>query len=151
MASKRNARIDFKGFLDFANDVDKLGDAYLKKAVNNSMQKTKDYLNNETLKAMDSSKYNFEPGGESVKELIKVEEMPIEWDGYVCKAFVGVDISQAPQTLILAIKGSPRQSPDRNLYNAMKGKGKFKKQLEKIQEDEFYKVLLEGLNDKHSK
>ena len=148
--SKRTARIDFSGFLDFANDIDQLGDVYLKKAVTNSMQKTKDYLNNETLKAMDSSKYNFEANGESVKELFKVEGMPVEWDGYVCKAYVGVDLSKAPQALILAIKGSPKQSADRNLYNAMKGKGKYKKQLEKIQEEEFYKVLMEGLDDKHT-
>ena len=140
MASKRNARIDFKGFLDFANDLDNLGETYLKKAVANSMQKTKDYLNNETLKAMDSSKYNFEPGGESIKELFKVEEMPIEWDGYICKAFVGVDLSKAPQTLILAIKGSPRQSPDRNLYNAVYG-AQTKKKIMEMQEQAFNKVL----------
>lgn len=145
--SKRTTRIDFQGFLDYARELDQINEKYLRKAVENAMQKAKDYLNNETLKAMDSSKFNFKADGDSIKSLFEIEDMPVEWDGYVCKAFVGVDLSKAPQTLILAIKGSPKQAADRKIYNAMKGKGKQKKQLEKIQEEEFYKVIWEGLLD----
>ena len=144
---KKSSRIDFSGFMDFAKDLDNINEKYLRKAVENALVKTKDYLNNETLKAMDSSKFNFKADGASIESLFEIENMSIEWNGYICKAFVGVDLSKAPQTLILAVKGSPRQAPDRKIYNAMKGKGKTKKQVEKIQEEEFYKVIWEGLID----
>ena len=144
---KRSSRIDFSGFMDLAKDIDNISEKYLRKAVENALVKTKDYLNNETLKAMDSSKFDFKDDGESIKSLFEIEDMPIEWNGYICKAFVGVDLSKAPQTLILAVVGSPKQSADRNIYNALKGKGKHKKVVMKIQEEEFYKVLQEGLLD----
>ena len=144
---KKSSRIDFSGFMDFAKELDNINEKYLRKAVENALQKTKDYLNNETLKAMDTSKFNFKNEGESIKSLFEIEDMQVEWNGYICKAFVGVDLSKAPQTLILAVKGSPRQTADKKIYNAMKGKGKHKKEVEKIQQEEFYIVLQEGLKN----
>lgn len=148
MASKNKARINFDAFLEYAKDLDNLGETYLRKAVENALQKTKDYLNYETLNAMLSSKkYNFKEGGESIESLHEIDAKPIEWNGYICKVFVGVDLSKAPQTLILAVKGTPKNAPDRNIYNAMKGKGKYGKEVAKLQQDEFYKVIWEGLTD----
>lgn len=146
MANKRGAKINFDGFLDYAKDLDNLGEKYLRVAVQNSLEATAKYMNDATRQAMNSSKFNFESSGDSQKELAKVEAMGIEWDGYIAKAFVGVDLSKAPEALILAIKGTPHNAPDKKIYNAMKGKGKHKKQVAQIQSDEFFKVLQEGID-----
>ena len=146
MANKRTANIDFDEFLDYAKELDSIGEKYLREATEKAMIATAKYLNSETEAAMNKSKFNFKNTGDSMKSLKKVEAMGIEWDGYIAKTFVGVDLSEAPQELILSVKGTPHNAPDRNLYNALKGKGKHKKQVEKIQSDEFFKVLQEGMN-----
>lgn len=145
--AKKNFALKFDDFLDYAKELDQINEKYLKKAVNNALVKTKDYLNSESLKAMDTSKFDFNRTGESKEALAKIEAMPIEWDGYTAKVFVGVDIAEAPQALILALKGTPHHAADKNLYNAMKGKGKYRKEVDKIQQEEFFKVMQEALDD----
>lgn len=145
MAVKR-ARIDFEGFLDLARDLDTLGEKYLKQAVTNALEKSAKYLNDQTRQAMQSSQFNFKSTGDTMKSLAEVEAMPIEWEGYIARAYVGVYIPDAPQGLILPLVGTPHHSADKKTYNAMKGKGKHKKEIEKIQSEEFNKVIQEGLN-----
>lgn len=141
--------LNFDGFLDLAKDIDAMGEGYLQKAVNNAFTATKDFVNAEVERAMASSPFNFDgqgySKGESKKSLEEVKAMPVEWNGTVATAKAGVNLSDAPQAIILAY-GTPHLSGDKNLLNALKVKGKVRQEVDRIQAEEFNKVMEEALN-----
>lgn len=140
--------LDFDGFLDLAREVDELGEGYLQEAVERAFTASKDYVNNEIESAMNASKYHFDgtgySKGKAKASLSKVEQLPVEWNGTTASAYVGVDLSEAPEMLFL-IHGTPHLAKDTKLYNAVKVKGKIKKEVERIQAEEFNKVIEEGI------
>lgn len=166
--AKTKFALDFKGFLDFARQVDELGEGYLKKATENALQKSKDYANKQVEKALKDSPYNFYQGrsskhgvggiasptggnnqrasGRTKKSAHEVGEMPLEWNGNSVKGYVGVSWYDAPEIIFLAY-GTPHISADKNLQNAIKVKGKYRKEVDKIQMEEFQKVINEGMNN----
>lgn len=149
MASK-GFSLNFDGFLDFAREVDELGEGYLQKAVDNAFTATKDYAHAEIKKAIASSKYHFDKGqgysqGKIKKSLAVVEQMPVEWKNGVAYARIGVRVRDALEIIFL-IHGSPHTPKDKNLFNAVKVKGKHQKAVEEIQQAEFKKVIEEALN-----
>lgn len=141
--------LDFSGFLGLAEEIDQLGEGYLQKAVDNAFTVSKEYVNAEIEKAMNDSKYNFDgtgySQGKTKASLGVIKQKPVEWDGTTAKAYIGVDLKEAPEILFL-IHGTPHLTKDTKLYNAVKVKGKVKKEVERIQLEEFNKVIEEGLN-----
>lgn len=141
--------LNFDGFLDLAKDIDALGEGHLQKAVNNAFTATKDFVNAEVEKAMDSSPYNFDwqgySKGESKKSLEEVKAIPVEWNGTVATAKAGVNLKDAPQAIILAY-GTPHSAGDKKLLNALKVKGNVRKEVDRIQAEEFNKVMEEALH-----
>lgn len=142
--------LNFEGFLAFARDIDALGEGYLQKAVDNAFTATKDFVNAQVEEAMTTSKFNFDgqgySKGESKKSLTAVKAKPVEWNGTVATAKAGVDLKEAPQAIILAY-GTPHLTGDKKLLNALKVKGKIRKEVDRIQAEEFNKVMEEALND----
>lgn len=141
--------LNFDGFLDLAKDIDALGEGYLQKAVDNAFTATKNFVNAEIENAMDASPYNFDgqgySKGESKKSLEEVKAKPVEWNGTVATAKAGVNLSEAPQAIILAY-GTPHHAGDKKLLNALKVKGNVRKEVDRIQAEEFNKVMEEALN-----
>lgn len=141
--------LDFKNFLDFAEDISKkYGDEVLLYAAEQALEKTRVYVNGEIAEAMDNSPYNFEEGkgfsqGTAKESLAEISEKPTEVSGTVVTAYAGVDLEKAPEVLMLAL-GTPHLAKDTKLYNAIKVKGKVKKEVEKIQKDVFGTVLAGG-------
>lgn len=148
--AKNNFSLNFDGCLDLARDISNFGDNYLQKAVDNAFTKSKEYVNNEVSKAMDASRYNFDgtgySQGKAKASLEEVAKMPVEWTGTVAKANVGVRMRDALEVHFI-IHGAPHTPKDTNLYNAIKVKGKVKKEVERIQKEEFNKVIEEALNN----
>ena len=148
--AKKGFSLNFDGFMDLASDVDKLGEGYLQKAVENAFTKSKEYVNNEVAKAMDASRYNFDgtgySQGKAKASLNEVAKMPVEWTGTVAKANIGVKTKDALEVLFLGY-GTPHLAADPKLINAIKAKGKVKKEVERIQQEEFNKVIEEALNN----
>lgn len=149
--AKTNFSLNFDGFLKLAEDIDNLGNGYLKQAVDNAFTASKDYVNNAVADAMASSRYNFDRGqgysrGKAKASLEKVKNMPVEWDGSVASAYIGVRLRDALEVNFL-IYGTPHLAADTNLRNAIKVKGKYKKEVSKIQLEEFNKVIEEALNN----
>ena len=148
--SKNKFSLNFDGFLDYAREIDNLGGNNLHQAVENALTASKDYVNNEVSKAMDNSRYNFDgtgySKGKAKASLEKISQLPVEWDGTSAKAYIGVDLSEALEVVFI-IHGTPHMAKDKNLYNAIKVKGKYKKQVEEIQKEEFNKVIKEALNN----
>ncbi len=141
--------LDFNGFLDLAEEIDELGEGYLQKAVDNAFTASKDFVNKTIENAMNDSKYNFDgtgySQGKAKASLNEVRQRPVEWNGTTASAYTGVDLSEAPE-MVFMIYGTPHMQKDNKLYNAVKVKGKVKKEVEKIQMQEFNKVIEEGLN-----
>ena len=141
--------LNFDGFLDLAKDIDALGEGYLQKAVDNAFTETKNFVNAEIEKAMDVSPYNFDgqgySKGESKKSLEEVKTQPVEWNGTVATAKAGVNLKDAPQAIILAY-GTPHLAGDKNLLNALKVKGKVRQEVDRIQAEEFNKIMEEALH-----
>lgn len=141
--------LDFDGFLDLAREIDELGEGALQLAVDRAFTRSKDYLNDQIEKAMDASPYHFDgtgySKGKAKKSLAEVRRQPVEWNGTTARAYIGVDVHIAPELLFI-IHGTPHMAKDKNLYNAVKCKGKYKKEVEQIQQEEFHKVLEEALS-----
>lgn len=143
--------LNFDGFLDLAADIDNLGNGYLQQAVTNAFTASKDYVNNAVDEAMEKSPYHFSRGqgysrGKAGMSLAVVRDMPVEWDGSVASAYIGVRLRDALEVTFL-IYGTPHLAADTNLRNAIKVKGKYKKEVSKIQLEEFTKVIEEALKN----
>lgn len=148
--AKNNFSLNFDGFLDLAKELGNLGGEHLQKAVDNAFTASKEYLNNEVSKAMDASRYHFDgtgySQGKAKRSLSLVKDIPVEWTGGVAKAYIGVKMRDALEVHFI-IHGAPHTPKDTNLYNAIKVKGKHKKEVERIQQEEFTKVIEEALNN----
>lgn len=150
--SQRGISIDFNGVLEMQKTLASLGGEVYKQAVVNALAASKDYVNGEILKAMEQSPYNFDGKGYSQekakKGLSKVEKMDVEIRGAEAVAYAGVSFYEAPELWYLAHGGTPHAPiVDQNLYNAVRVKGKVKKEVERIQQEEFTKVIEEALSN----
>ena len=148
--AKNNFSLNFDGFIDYAKQLGNLGGDALQQAVDNAFTASKEYVNNEVSKAMDASRYNFDgkgySKGKAKRSLRLVKDLPVEWSGTVAKAYIGVKMRDALEVHFI-IYGAPHTPKDTNLYNAIKVKGKHKKAVERIQKEEFNKVIEEALNN----
>lgn len=149
--AKQGFTIDFKGFNELAQQLGEIGDETLKKAVDNAFTASKDYVNSEVANAMNKSPYHFDRGqgyslGRAKASLENVKQMPVEWAGNTASAYIGVRMRDALEVVFL-IYGTPHLQADTNLLNAIKVKGKIAKEVSRIQQEEFNKVLMEALNN----
>lgn len=145
--------LDFKDFLDFAYQVEELGGSEaLKKATENALTLSKEEANKNIDLALKNSPYSFEAGQKYSKGGVResfeeVSKRPIEWDGNVCRAYIGVDTAKEPE-ILFAMYGTPQhQMADTNLRNAIQVKGKYRKKIDEIQMNEFQKVIDEVLRN----
>lgn len=141
--------LDFKGFLDIAEDISNLGDDVLLDATVKALDESRKLTNIEIGAAMKASKYSFKKGekysqGDARASLIEVSNMPVEVNGTEVIAYAGVDLSKAPEVAIL-MHGTPHLAKDKKLYNAVKVKGSFRKKIDQLQKDIFNNALEEAL------
>lgn len=142
----KNFALDFDGFLDLAARISEAGgDEALKRATENALKATDEYLTPEIEKAMRSSPHNFDRTGKTAGTLDK--NYDVEWTGTVAKAKVGFKISEGGLASIFLAYGTPHIKPDVKLKNAMKGAGKYKKDIAEIQKAEFNKVINEVMGN----
>ena len=141
--------LNFDGFLDYARKVDEMGGDALKRATENALEKSAEYANGQVIEAMNNSPYSFTKGknysrGTSKSSAEEVAKTPLEWEGTVAKEFVGVSWKVAPQVTYLS-SGTPHLKADTRLKNAVRVKGKVRKEVSRIQQEEFQKVIAEAL------
>lgn len=139
---KYGYNLDFDDFLEMAYKIDELGGTEaLKKATENALRKSGEYAMIQMGKAMKASGYNFTAGqgysqGGAKKALQAALKEGLTWTGSVAEMPVGFDL-EVDADILFAIYGTPHMKPDKNLYNAVKLKGNYGKQVSKIQEAEF--------------
>ena len=147
MAQNKGFSLNFDGFLDLAEEIDELTDTdYLLKVAEQTLEKTKEYVNKEIFLAMNSSSFNFTKGegysqGKAIESFNEVAKMPTEVNGTTVTAYAGFDLDKAPEALILATYGAPHRAYDTKLQNAIKVKGKVKKEVERLQKEAFTNAL----------
>lgn len=149
MAQNKGFSLDFNGFLDLAEDISNISNETLLEATAKALDESRKLVNIEIGKAMKASKYSFKKGekysqGHARKSLIEVAETPIEVSGTEATAFAGFNLENAPEVLALAY-GTPHLAKDTKLYNAIKVKGRVKKQVNELQERIFNEALKEAL------
>lgn len=142
--------LDFKDFLDLAYQLEELGGSEaLKKATENALNLSKEEANKNIDLALKNSTYSFEAGkkyskGGVRKSFEEISRKPVEWNGSVCMAYIGVDKAKEPE-ILFAMHGTPHKAGDSNLKNAIQVKGKYRKKIDEIQMNEFQKVIDEVL------
>ena len=151
MAQNKGFSLDFNGFLDLAESISEIGNEVLLEATVKALEETKDLVNIEVGKAMKASPYSFKKGekysqGHARQSLIEVDAKPIEISGTEVTAYAGFNLEDAPEVLALAY-GTPHLAKDTKLYNAIKVKGKVKKQVNQLQERIFNEALREALKN----
>lgn len=151
MAQNKGFSLDFNGFLDLAEDISNIDNETLLNATAKALEASSDIVNIELGKAMKASRYSFKKGekysqGKARESLIAVDKKPVEISGTEVTAYAGFDLQIAPEVLPLAY-GTPHLAKDKQLYNAIKVKGKVKKQIDQVQKQIFNEALREALND----
>lgn len=150
--ARKGFSLDYNGFLDLAEQLDELGGSgALLQATVKALDESKDYVNKAVADAMSSSEYNFDGTGYSKKDakksLDQISQMPVMVEGTVVKAYTGVDLADTPEVIILAVTGAPNRAKDNKLSNAVKVKGKIRKEVDRIQESVFSEALKEALRN----
>lgn len=146
--AKSKFSLDFDGFLDLAARISEAGgEAALKKATENALEKSAEIANAEVAQAMNKSRYSFTAGvkgskGRARQSAAEVSAAPVTWEGTQASAQIGVDLAKAPEVAIL-MYGAPHIKPDTQLKNAIKVKGKVRKKVEEAQAAAFNAVMNE--------
>lgn len=144
--------IDYKAIQRLQNKIANLGTEYVKQATINALTKSKEYANSKVEEAMENSPYHFKKTkgsratGNAKKVATEVSNMPVEEVGGFVYAYVGVSWKVAPEVTYLAY-GTPHIAADFRLHNAVKVNGPIKKEVLRIQNEEFQKVLKEAMNN----
>lgn len=141
----KKSGIDFDELLELGAKLDELaGDEGIMRAVESALLATDKYVTSEVEKAVNSSKFNFDRTGRTKKDIEKNYE--VEWDGMTAKIKDGFVLKEGGKptegmTSIFLMYGTPLIKPDTKLKNAVKGTGKHKKEIQKIQSETFQKVI----------
>ena len=137
--------LKFDGFLRLAEQIDSLQAGALKRATENALKATDEYVTAEVDKAVSTSKFNFNRTGKT-KAAIDRDET-VEWEGTKASAKAGFRISQGGLPSVFLMYGTPHINPDTKLKAAAKGTGKHKKAIEQLQAAEFNAVLSEVMKN----
>lgn len=131
--SKNKLTIDFKGFEEYAERLDKLG-GDLKSATDEALQKSKEFVDNGLREQMQKHHRT----GDTEKSLML--DAKVEWSGSTASVDVGFDIAHGGLASIFLMYGTPKMQPDKKLYNAIYGSAT-KRKVREIQEEIFAKAI----------
>lgn len=143
--SRAKFSLDFKGFAEYAEKLDRLG-GDLRAAADEALKQTADHITG-NLEA-DMTRHN--KSGKTVGSLVKNQS--VEWVGNVAEIDVGFDIANGGLPSVFLMYGTPRHGPigphgghpgtdaDKKLYNDIYGSGT-KRKVREIQEKVFAEAI----------
>lgn len=129
MAKKNKITLQFKGFEEYAERLDKLG-GDLKATTEKALQKSYDVV---TPKLKDAIRKHHRSG---LTENSLKTDSKVKWNGTFASIDVGFKISDGGFPSIFLMYGTPRMKKDQKLYNSIYG-SKTKKEIAEIQEEIF--------------
>ena len=131
--SKNKIGLNFKGFEEYAERLDKLG-GDLRKATEKALQETYDYITPKLEK--DIKKHRLT--GATERSLNK--NAKVSWSGSTAEIKVGFKIHDGGLPSIFLMYGTPRMHKDQNLYNDAFG-SKTKKEVARLQQEVFAEAI----------
>lgn len=130
-------KLEFDGLLDFADRIEAAGGS-MKQTTESALKASFEIVQSKVKASVSASKFDFNHTGETKGSIRKTPK--VEWKGNVAKVGVGYDIVKGGLPSIFLMYGTPRITPDRNLYNAIYGAAT-KKAVKKVQQEAFEKRL----------
>lgn len=127
-------------FSDYGEKLEAVGGS-LKKATEEALEKSKDYVNGELHKQM--KKHNKPNRSHKTDKSIK-NNAKVVWSGFEAEINVGFDIEHGGLASIFLMHGTPRANKDQKLYNAVYGTAT-KKKINEIQQKAFEKAIEEAM------
>ena len=131
--SKNKLSIDFKGFEEYAERLEKLG-GDLKETADKALKESKELVNEQLHEQM-KKHHRTGKTDKSINDNAKVE-----WSGNVGSIDVGFDIAHGGLPSIFLMYGTPRMSKDQKLYNAVYGSAT-KRKVKELQEKIFAEAI----------
>lgn len=139
--------IEYEQFKELEKQLESLaGMDGVIEATENALKATDDYVTAEVDKAVASSKFDFDRTGRTKGSIDK--DKNVEWKGTTAEAKAGFTISKGGLPSIFLMYGTPNIRPDTNLKNAAKGQGIHRDKINKIQQEEFNKVIKKAMEKK---
>ena len=126
-----------KMFSDYGEKLEAVG-GNLKRATEEALEKSKDYVNGELHKQMKKHNRSHKTD-KSIQDNAKVV-----WSGFKAEINVGFDIKHGGMASIFLMHGTPRANKDQKLYNAVYGTAT-KKKITEIQQKVFEKAIKEAM------
>lgn len=128
--SRNKLSLDFKGFAEYAEQLDKIG-GDIQEAATQVLQNAHDMVTADIERAM--KKHN--KSGDTDRSILR--HAKVEWTGTLGSVDVGFDISNGGLPSIFLMYGTPKHAPghpgteaDQALYNAVYGKATARKMKE---------------------
>ncbi len=132
----KKMRLEFTGFEEYAERLDKLG-GDLKKTTEKALIETHKLLTPKVEEAF--KRHDVKYSHDTMKSLKK--DPKVEWSGSVAAIGVGFKISEGGFPSIFIMYGTPRMQPDKKIYNSIYGNKKKVKELqERIFAEEIAKL-----------
>ena len=129
MARKNRVRLQFDGFQEYAERIDKLnGD--LKSIMTEALVESKKLVTPGIKKRMEKHRRT----GVTESTIDDINE--VTWNGSIGEIKIGFDISNNGFPSIFLMYGTPRMKKDTALYNSIYG-SKIKKQISELQKEIF--------------
>lgn len=144
MATKNKIKLEFSGFKEMAEKLDKInGD--LKKTSEEALLKSKTVVTQNLLKVTNKSNYpahgKYSHGG--TRHSIDTDKN-VNWQGSTASIPVGFDMTKSGLTSIFLMYGTPKMPKVQPIYDAVYG-SKTKSQIKKIQQEIFAKAIKEKM------
>lgn len=126
-------------FSEYGEKLEAVG-GNLKRATEEALEKSKDYVNGELHKQM--VKHNRSHKHKTDKSI--QDDAKVVWSGFEAEINVGFDIEHGGLASIFLMYGTPRADKDQKLYNAVYGTAT-KKKINEIQQKIFEKAIEEAM------
>lgn len=137
MAGKNRLTVDFTGFREYMERLERLG-SDTKGLVDKALKESFETVTPGIEKAIEPHKFT----GETEASLVKNAD--VKWQGNVGSVEVGFDITHGGLPSVFLMYGTPRMKPDMNLYNSIYGsatKSKVRKAQQAVFEEEMRRVM----------
>ena len=130
-------KLEFDGMDKMIKELEQLGGS-LKDTTEAALKQTYGLVTSSVKSAVGASSYNFNRTGRTKASI--VGSPMVEWNGVVASVPVGFDISNGGLPSIFLMHGTPRITPDRNVYNSIFGT-KIRNTVRKEQANVFQKRI----------
>lgn len=133
MARRNKITLQFAGFEEYAEKLDKLG-GDLKATTEKALQNSHDYI----MPKLHQDMRKHHRSGQTESSI--VDDAKVEWEGTTASVRIGFKIRDGGLPSIFLMYGTPRMKKDQKLYDDIYG-NKTKKAIKELQEKTFARAI----------